>query len=74
MERTVKLGDIIEIKFREPINTPDGLKNVAYAYVSALDVKFGDNAVGFDAKYLNPMDIETCRIGYEPNKYWRVVS
>ena len=74
MERSVKLGDIIEINFREPINTPDGLKNVAYAYVSKLDVKFGYNGIGFDAKYLNDMFTKTCTIGYEPNRYWRVIS
>ena len=74
MERTVKLGDLIEIKYRAPIFTRDGYKSVAYAYVSKLDVKFGDNAIGFDAKYLNDMGIETCTLGYTPSPYWRVVS
>ena len=58
MERTVKLGDLIEVDFREPVLTPDGYKKVGYAYVSKLDVKFGDNAIGFDAKYLNPMGLK----------------
>lgn len=74
MERTVKLGDLIEIKFREPVLSADGYKSVAYAYVSKLDVKFGNNGFGFDAKYLNDMLTETCTIGYTPNPYWRVVS
>lgn len=74
MERTVKLGDLIEIKFREPVLSADGYKSVAYAYVSKLDVKFGNNGFGFDAKYLNNMITETCTIGYTPSQYWRVVS
>lgn len=74
MERGVKIGDLIEINFREPILTPDGYKKVGYAYVTKLDVKFGDNTIGFDAKYLNPMLTETCTLGYTPNPCWRVIS
>ena len=74
MERGVKIGDLIEINFREPILTRDGYKKVGYAYVSKLDVKFGDNKIGFDAKYLNHMLTETCTLGYTPNPYWRVIS
>jgi hypothetical protein len=74
MERTVKLGDMIEIKFDSSVLTPNGYINVAYAYVSKLDVKFGHNGFGFDAKYLNNMTTETCTLDYKPNRFWRVVS
>ena len=74
MERTVKLGDIIEVVFSQPVLTPDGYEKIGYAYVSKLDVKFGYNGIGFDATYLNIMHTETCTLGYEPNKNWRVVS
>lgn len=74
MERTVKLGDLIEVVFSQPVLTPDGYEKVGYAYVSKLDVKFGYNAIGFDAIYLNPMLTTTCTLGYTPNPYWRVVS
>jgi hypothetical protein len=74
MERSVKIGDLIEINFTQPTLTPDGYKKVAYAYVSKLDVKLGGNAIGFDAKYLNPMLTEICTFGYTPSEYWRVIS
>lgn len=74
MERGVKIGDLIEINFRDPTFTPDGYQNVGYAYVTKLDVKLGDNKIGFDAKYLNHMLVETCTLSYTPNPRWRVIS
>lgn len=78
MERSIKIGSLIQVMYDVAIPTLDGNIFTAYAYITKIDIIFANNILGFEAQYLNNMSgnfmSQTCVFSYTPSPYWKVIS